>query len=257
MRILSALTLAAAALAAPALASAAAPEAPAAPAGAKNIVIVHDAFTDGSGWRVVFDILSHKGYNVTVVQEPLETLDGDVAATRSAIVAADGPVVLVGDGYGGSVITVAGVRPKVKALVYVAAFQPDVGESSTQLSASVPEPSSDIHASRDGHLYFDRDKFSADYAGDLIANRTNFMAASQMPVTAAAFGAQTPDAAWHNKPSYGIVATQDRVLSPDLQRRMYQRAGSKVTEVAASHAIVISQPEAVAQVIEQAALNAK
>ncbi|RZF25804.1 alpha/beta hydrolase [Paraburkholderia sp. UYCP14C] len=253
MRILPTLTLAAAALAAPMLASAATPQAP---EGVKNIVIVHDAFTDGSGWRVVFDILSHKGYNVTVVQEPLTTLDEDVAATRSAIVSANGPVVLVGDGYGGSVITVAGTRPKVKALVYVAAYQPDVGESATQLAASVPEPTNDIHASRDGHLFFDSAKFSADYAGDLIANRTNFMAASQMPATAAAFGAQTPDAAWHDKPSYGIVATQDRVLSPDLQRWMYQRAGSRITEVGASHAIVISQPEAVAQVIEDAALHA-
>jgi pimeloyl-ACP methyl ester carboxylesterase len=253
MRILSTLTLAAAALLAPVLASAATPDAP---AGVKNIVIVHDAFTDGSGWRVVFDILSHKGYNVTVVQEPLTTLDADVAATRSAIVAADGPVVLVGDGYGGSVITVAGMRPKVKSLVYVAAFQPDVGESVTQLAASVPEPSNDIHATRDGHLVFDRDKFGADYAGDLISNRTNFMAASQMPATVAAFGAQTPDAAWHSKPSYGIVATDDRVLSPDLQRSMYQRAGSKVTEVKASHAVVISQPEAVAKVIEDAATAA-
>jgi pimeloyl-ACP methyl ester carboxylesterase len=253
MRILPTLALAAAALVAPALALAAAPDAP---AGVKNIVIVHDAFTDGSGWRVVFDILSHKGYNVTVVQEPLTTLDEDVAATRRAIVSADGPVVLVGDGYGGSVITVAGARPKVKALVYVAAFQPEVGESVTQLAASVPEPTNDIHPTRDGHLVFDRDKFGADYAGDLISNRTNFMAVSQVPATVAAFGAQTPDAAWHNKPTYGIVATDDRVLSPDLQRWMYQRAGSKVTEVKASHAVVISQPEAVAKVIEDAAVAA-
>jgi pimeloyl-ACP methyl ester carboxylesterase len=254
MRILSTLAAAAMALAVPALASAAAPEAP---AGVKNIVIVHDAFTNGSDWRVVFDILSHKGYNVAVIEEPLTTLDEDVSATRDAIVKANGPVVLVGNGYGGSVITVAGMRPKVKALVYVAAFQPDVGESVTQLSASVPEPSDDIRPTRDGHLFFDADKFGADYAGDLIANRSNFMAISQQPATAAAFGAQTPDASWHNKPSYGIVATDDRVVSPDLQRWMYQRAGSKVTEVKASHAIVISQPEAVAQVIEDAALNAK
>lgn len=255
MRIASTLAVAAMALAIPALASPATD--PNVPAGARNIVIVHDAFTDGSGWRVVFDILSHKGYNVTVVQEPLTTLDEDVAAARNAIVAADGPVVLVGDGYGGSVITVAGARSKVKSLVYVAAYQPDAGESVTQLAASVPQPSDDIHATREGHLFFDPAKFGADFAGDLIPNRSNFMAVSQVPATTTAFGTQTPVAAWHDKPSYGIVATDDRVLSPDLQRWMYQRAGSKVTEVKASHSIVISQPEAVAKVIEDAALSAK
>src|SRR5262249_35100891 len=132
MRVISALTLAAAALGVPTFASTAFADEP---VGIKNVFIVHDAFTDGSQGRGVFDILSHKGYNVSVVQEPLTTLDADVAATRSAIVAADGPVLLVGDGYGGSVITVAGMRPKVKALVYVAAYQPDVGESVTQLAA--------------------------------------------------------------------------------------------------------------------------
>jgi len=254
MRMLSTLALAVMALGAPILASAAEP---ATPSGATNIVIVHDAFTDGSGWRVVFDILSHKGYNVRVVQEPLTTLKADVAATRGVIEEEDGPVVLVGDGYAGSVITVAGADAKVKGLVYVAAFAPDAGESVTQLAASKPEPSDDIRASRDGHLLFDPAKFGADFAGDLISNRTNFMAVSQVPATTAAFTAPAPVAAWHDKPSYAVVATDDRALSPDLQRWMYKRAGSKVTEVKASHSVEISQPEAVAQAIEDAALNAR
>jgi pimeloyl-ACP methyl ester carboxylesterase len=257
MKIVSTLAAAAMVLATPLLAAAAAPGAPA-PAGAKNIVIVHDAFSDGAGWRTVHDILIHKGYNVRIVPEPLTTLDEDVAATRWAVVDQDGPVVLVGHGYGGSVITVAGARPKIKALVYVAGFVPQPGESVSQLLGSMPQPSNDFQTTPDGHIFFDRSKYGADYAGDIVSNRTDFMAASQMPATVSAFGAQPYEAvAWHNKPTYGIVATEDRVINPDLQRRMYQRAGSKVTEVKASHSIEISQPEAVAKVIEEAALNAK
>jgi pimeloyl-ACP methyl ester carboxylesterase len=246
------------AIAAPLLASAAAPAAaPAAPAGARNIVIVHGAFVDGSGWRVVHDILFHKGYKVSVVQQPHSTLDADVAATREILDQQVGPVVLVGHSYGGSVITVAGVRAKVKALVYVAAFQPDVGESASQLMASMPSPSNNIKTTRDGHLFFDPATFAADFAGDLLPNRTDFMAISQVPATTAAFGAQNWAAAWRDKPSYAIVATDDRALSPDLQRWMYKRAHSKVTEIKASHAVYISQPELVAQVIEEAALSVK
>jgi pimeloyl-ACP methyl ester carboxylesterase len=254
VRTLSTLIISALALAAPALAFAATPSAP---AGAKNIVIVHGAFVDGSGWRVVHDILVHKGYNVSIAQPPLTTLEADVAATRDLIDKQDGPVVLVGHSYGGSVITVAGARQKVKALVYVAAFEPDVGESVSQLASSMPAPSDDIRPTRDGHLFFDKDKFGADFAGDLTPNRTNFMAVSQVPVTTAAFGATALVAAWHDKPSYAILPTEDRALSTDLQRWMYKRAGSKVTEVKASHSVYISQPEAVAAVIEEAALNAK
>jgi pimeloyl-ACP methyl ester carboxylesterase len=242
------------ALAAPMFASAATPATPT-PAGTKNIVIVHGAFADGSGWRVVHDILIHKGYNVNIVQEPMTTLDEDVAATRDMINKQDGPVVLVGHSYGGSVITVAGARQKVKALVYVAAFQPDVGESVSQLAGSMPAPSDDVRATRDGHLFFDKDKFAADFAGDLTPNRTDFMAVSQVPATTAAFGATAQVAAWRDKPSYAVVTTDDRALSPALQRWMYKRAGSKVTEIKASHSVYISQPEAVAKVIEEAALG--
>jgi len=258
MRTVSKLALGIMAVAAPLLVSAqASAAAPVAPTGAKNIVIVHGSFVDGSGWRVVHDILIHKGYKVTVVQQPATNLDADVAATREILDQQVGPVVLVGHSSGGGVISAAGVRDKVKALVYVAALQPEVGESMGQLIASMPSPSDDIRPTRDGHLFFDRAKFATDFAGDLTTNRTDFMAASQPAATTATFGVQAWAAAWHNKPTYAIVATEDHALSPDLQRWMYKRAGSRVTEIKASHAVYISQPEAVAQVIEDAALAVK
>ncbi|CAG9167096.1 alpha/beta fold hydrolase [Cupriavidus pampae] len=240
----------------------AAPTTPAASAtpaipGAKNIVLVHDAFVDGSGWRVVHDILIHKGYNVSVVQLPHATLGDDITIVRERVSLQLGPVVLVGHGYGGEVITEAGARDKVKALVYVAALQPDVGEGMAQLVASMPAAGAALKSTRDGHLSIDPATFNADYAGDLTTNRTDFMAASQVPITSAAYNANVWTAAWRNKPSYGIVATEDRVVNPDLQRWMYQRAGAKVTEIKASHAVQVSQPEAVALVIEEAARSAK
>jgi pimeloyl-ACP methyl ester carboxylesterase len=227
------------------------------PAGAKNIVIVPGAFVDGSGWRVVHDILIHKGYKVTVVQPRIDTLVDDIELAREQIRDQDGPVVLVGHSYGGAVITQAGNRDKVKALVYVAGVVPDVGESLSQLVGSMPSPSNDVRATRDGHLYFDRARFGQDFAGDLSTNRTDFMAASQVPATTAAFGATMQVAAWHDKPTWAVVATDDRALSPDLERWMYKRANAKVTEIKASHAVYISQPEAVAKVIEEAALSVK
>jgi pimeloyl-ACP methyl ester carboxylesterase len=227
------------------------------PAGARNIVIVPGAFVDGSGWRVVYDILSHKGYDVTIVQAPHSSLDDDVAATNEIVTSKVGPVVLVGHSYGGSVISVAGARDKVKALVYVSGLEPDVGETSAQLLSSMPAPSDDVRSTRDGHLYFDPAKFNADFAGDLPVNRTNFMAASQVLVAKGAFSGMPLVAAWRTKPSYAVLTTADRTLSPGLQRWMYRRAGSKVTEVAASHAAYISQPDQVAKVIEDAALAVK
>jgi pimeloyl-ACP methyl ester carboxylesterase len=228
-----------------------------APTGVKNVVIVPGAFVDGSGWRVVHDILIHKGYTVTVAQPHIESLADDVEQARELIRRQDGPVVLVGHSYGGTVITEAGNRDKVKALVYVAALQPDVGESLSQLVGSMPAPSNDVVPTRDGHLYFDEKKFGTDFAGDLSKNRTDFMAVSQVPATAAAFGTTMAVAAWHTKPTWAVVTTDDHALSPDLQRWMYQRAGSKVTEIKASHVVYISQPEAVAKVIEDAAKSVK
>jgi len=225
------------------------------PAGVRNVVIVPGPFVDGSGWRAVHDILRLRGYSVTVVQERFASLEDDVAAVNAAITRQDGPVVLVGHSYGGAVITAAGTRAKVASLVYVAAVQPEVGESTAQLLASMPEPSDDFRPTGDGHLFFAADRFGADFADDLTPNRTGFMVDSQVPATEAALGGRVITAGWHTKPSYGVVATEDHVISPDLQRWMYQRSGAAVTEVKASHAVYISQAEAVADVIETAATH--
>ena len=224
----------------------------------KNIVLVHGADTDGSGWRGVYDILKRDGYHVSVVQEPLTGLSDDVAATQRVIDQQDGPVILVGHSYGGTIITVAGADPKVRALVYVAALQPDVGESTNQLASSIPGeiPSSDVKSTRDGFLFIDPAKFAADVATDLPPARADYMANAQMPVAAAAFDAQVTVAAWHDKPSFGIVATADRALNPMLARWMYKRSGAKITEIKANHLVYISQPGAVASVIEAAARSA-
>ena len=225
------------------------------PAGVRNIVIVPGAFVDGSGWRVVHDILIHKGYHVTVEQPRVETLADDIDLTRELIRQQDGPTLLVGHSYGGAVITVAGNRDKVRGLVYVAALQPSEGESVSQLIGSRPAPSNDIQSTRDGHLYVDPSRFAADFGADLGSNRTDYMAVSQPYANAAAFNATVSAAAWHSKPTWAIVTTDDHALSPDLQRAMYERAGSKVTEIKASHLVFISQPEAVAKVIEEAATS--
>ncbi len=221
----------------------------------KNIVLVHGANTDGSGWRSVYDILKKDGFHVSVVQEPLTALSDDVAATERVIDQQDGPVILVGHSYGGTIITVAGADPKVRAMVYVAALQPDVGETTSQLAASIPGaiPGSDVRLTRDGFLFVDPARFAADVAADLPPARADYMANAQMPVAAAAFDAPVTVAAWHDKPSYGIIATADRALNPKLARWMYHRSGAKITEIKASHLVYISQPAAVARVIETAA----
>jgi pimeloyl-ACP methyl ester carboxylesterase len=221
----------------------------------KNVILVHGANTDGSGWRGVYDILKKDGYHVSVVQEPLTSLSDDVAATQRVIDQQDGPVILVGHSYGGTIITVAGVDPKVRALVYVAALQPDVGETTNQLASSIPGeiPGSDVKPTKDGFLFIDPAKFAADVATDVPAARADYMANSQMPVAATAFDAQVTVAAWHEKPSFGIVATGDRALNPALARWMYKRSGATKTEIKANHLVYISQPGAVAKVIERAA----
>jgi pimeloyl-ACP methyl ester carboxylesterase len=227
------------------------------PAGIKNVVIVPDAFVDGSSWRLVHDILWLKGYKVSIVQPAHTTLDDDVAATRKVLFDQVGPVVLVGHGIGGSAISIAGGGDKVKALVYVAALQPEVGENARQLTSSIPPAANSLKTNWLGTSYFDPDRYHQDLAADLPQNRTNIMAASQVPITQATLNAASWGAAWRNKPSYAVVATEDRVLNPDLQRWMYKRAGAKVTEVNASHTVYISKPHEVADVIEQAALNVK
>jgi pimeloyl-ACP methyl ester carboxylesterase len=225
---------------------------------AKDIVIVHGALVDASGWRAVYDILSKDGFHVTIVQEPLTGLAEDIEATKRAIDQQTGPVVLVGHSYGGSVITDAGADPKVSALVYVAALQPDAGEASGQLLSKFAAPNDAMRAAKnratpDKHFFIPPAKFRETYAADVPAPDAQFLADSQQQLAEKALGAPVSAAAWRTKPSYAILTTQDHVISPELQRWMYQRSRAKVTEVSASHAVFVSQPDAVARVIEAAA----
>jgi pimeloyl-ACP methyl ester carboxylesterase len=217
-----------------------------------NIVLVHGALIDGSSWRGVYDVLTKDGYRVSVVQQPLTGLDEDVAATQRVLDQQDGPVILVGNSYGGSIITVAGSDPKVKALVYVAALQPDVGETSAEVAPPKNQASNELRLAKDGFIFLDPAKF-ADVGADLPRAAAEFMARSQMPIFGAAFSTKLTVAAWRDKPSYVIIATEDRVLDKAIARRMADRAGSKVTVLKGSHFIHISHPRAVAQVIETAA----
>ncbi|MFB2566195.1 alpha/beta fold hydrolase [Rhizobium sp. IMFF44] len=220
----------------------------------KNIVIVHGALADGSGWRKTADILEKDGFNVTVVQEPITSLADDVAATNRALDLQNGPSLLVGHSYGGMVITEAGNRPDVAGLVYVAAFQPDKGESLISLASSKPAGSMNIRETKDGqYLYLDPATFAADFAGDLPKDEANFLAKSQVFASKAAFTAKVGDPAWKAKKSWAVVATNDRSINPELELDMAKRAGSDVTEIKASHAVFASQPEKVAAVIEKAA----
>ncbi|MDT7700141.1 MAG: hypothetical protein QOJ30_2466, partial [Pseudonocardiales bacterium] len=222
---------------------------------ARNAVLVHGGFVDGSGWQGVYDLLKQDGYNIAVVQNPTLSLEGDVAATRQVIDAQDGPVVLVGHSYGGAVITEAGTDPNVAALVYIAAFAPDAGESVNTLIADPPPgaPVPPILPPKDGFLFLDREKFHDSFAGDLPAAQAAFMADSQVPWGVAALGGSITEPAWRVKPSWYLIATDDRMIPPPAQRVMSERAGSTVVEAAGSHSIYVSQPAAVAALIEQAA----
>lgn len=221
----------------------------------KNIVIVHGAFADGSGWRGVYDILSKKGYHVTVVQNPLTGLKDDVEATNRILDKQDGPTVLVGHSWGGVVITEAGIHPKVAALVYVAAYQPDKGENTLKWATSLPAaPEAGILPPDDkGFVYYSKEKFHQGFAADLSKAETDFLFASQQPIYGESFSTPVANAAWRTKPSYGIVATEDKSIVPDTERNMYKRSNTKITEVKGSHVIFASQPGAVAEVIENAA----
>jgi pimeloyl-ACP methyl ester carboxylesterase len=222
-----------------------------------NVVLVHGAFADGSGWKAVADRLTSDGFKVSIVQEPETSLQDDIQATQRILDQQDGPVVLVGHSYGGLVITDAGNDPKVKSLVYVAAFMPEAGDSLLSLAKSMPLPSEDIKATKDGYLYLEPAKFAADFAADLPKATAAFMATSQVFTSQKAFSAPTTKAAWHDKPSFAIVSTMDRAINPDLERWMYKRGGAKVTEIKSSHAVYMSDPQAVAAVIEKAAKAAR
>jgi pimeloyl-ACP methyl ester carboxylesterase len=221
----------------------------------KNIVIVHGAFADASGWEAVYDILTKDGYNVTLVQNPLTSLDADVAATTQALNKQDGPTVLVGHSWAGSVITQAGVSPKVVSLVYVSAYVPEVGESAisvTQLAPPLPK-NGVLPPDENGNVYFSKPLFHECFAADLPVEKAAFMYDSQQPIAASCFAAVPTQAAWKTKPTYGIVATEDKAINPVLERFMYKRAGAIVTEIKGNHVIFMSQPQAVARVIEAAA----
>jgi pimeloyl-ACP methyl ester carboxylesterase len=224
-----------------------------------NVVLVHGGFVDGSGWHGVYSLLKDDGYNVSVVQNPTLSLEGDTEAARQIIDAQDGPVVLVGHSYGGAVITAAGNNDNVAALVYIAAFAPDNGESVNTLIADPPPgaPVPPILPPRDGFLFLDREKFHASFAGDLPAEEAAFMADSQVPWGVDALGGSITEAAWRTKPSWYLVATEDRMIPPPAQRAMSERAGSTVVEAAGSHSVYVSQPAAVVALIKQASSAAQ
>jgi len=224
----------------------------------KNIVLVHGGFVDGSGWEPVYKILKKDGYNVRIVQNPTLSLADDVAVTRRAIAAEDGPVILVGHSYGGVVVSEAGTDPKIKGVVYIAAFAPDKGESVSSLIAEPPPgaPVPPILPPQDGFLFLDRSKFAASFAADVAPDMAAFMADSQVPWGVEALAGAVSEPAWRVKPSWYLVATDDRMIPPPAQRAMAQRAGSQVVETSGSHAVYVSKPEVVAALIVQAARNA-
>lgn len=223
----------------------------------RNIVLVHGAFADGSGWKPVADILTRDGYTVSVVQEPLTSLEDDVTATNRILDRQQGRAVLVGHSYGGAVITEAGNNAHVASLVYVAGFVPDAGETVIGQIKTNPPAADSIAPTADGYLLVDQAKFPADFAADLPLADARFMALSQVPWNSKIVSTPITASAWKSKPSYGIVATQDRMINPELERTMYRRANAKVTEIKGSHAVFISQARAVANVIEQAARESR
>lgn len=226
---------------------------------ALTVVLVHGGFVDGAGWEGVYKLLRKDGYNVSIVQNPTLTLADDVAATRLVIAQAKGPVVLVGHSYGGVVITEAGNDPKVAKLVYIAAFAPDKGESVAKLIENPPPgaPVPPILPPQNGYLFLDKAKFAASFAGDVDAEKAAFMADSQVPWGVNALSGTISEPAWKTKQSWYLVATEDKMIPPPAQHFMSKRAGSTVVEVKGSHAIYVSQPKAVAAIIESAAEGMK
>jgi len=220
-----------------------------------SVVLVHGGFVDGAGWEGVYNVLKKDGFNVSIVQNPTTTLADDVAATKLVIAQAQGPVVLVGHSYGGVVITESGTDPKVKGLVYITAFAPDKGESVQSLIANPPPgaPVPPILPPQNGYLFLDKAKFRASFAGDVSEAKAAFMADSQVPWGVDALAGAVTEPAWKSKPSWYLVATEDKMIPPPAQRQMAARAGATVAEAAGSHAIYVSKPEAVAALIAKAA----
>jgi pimeloyl-ACP methyl ester carboxylesterase len=228
---------------------------PTANGGIKNVVLVHGGFVDGSGWQGVYEALKKDGYTVSVVQNPTISLADDVAVTKRTLATQDGPAILVGHSYGGVVITEAGNDAKVAGLVYIAAFAADKGESVSALIKNPPPgaPVPPILPPQDGFLFLDRTKFRASFAADVSEDVASFMADSQVPWGLDALNGAVTEPAWRSKPSWYLVATDDKMIPPDAQRAMSKRAGSTVIEVPGSHSVYVSQPRAVADLIAKAA----
>jgi pimeloyl-ACP methyl ester carboxylesterase len=221
----------------------------------RNVVLVHGGFVDGSGWRGVYDLLTADGFNVSVVQNQTLSLESDVETTHNVLDQQDGPAILVGHSYGGAVITEAGTHAAVAGLVYITAFAPDKGESVGSLIGGFPPdgPQPPILPPVDGFLFLDREKFAEAFAGDVAAPEAAFMADSQVPWGVEALNGTITDPAWRSKPSSYLVVTEDRMIPPSAQRTMAERAGASTAEVPGSHAIYVSRPDAVAELITQAA----
>lgn len=220
----------------------------------RNVVLVHGAFADGSGWRSVYERLTRRGYRVTIVQNPLTSLADDVAATKRALDQQDGPTLLVGHSWGGTVITEAGDDPKVAGLVYVSALSPDAGETTAQQYEGFAPASAFVLDTRaDGFAYVARDKFKSGFAHDVNDAEAAFMADSQVPINLSAFGTKLTHAAWRNRPSWAVIATEDRAFDQAMLLHMAHRINAKITKVSASHALFLSQAQVVANTIDTAA----
>jgi pimeloyl-ACP methyl ester carboxylesterase len=222
----------------------------------KNVVLVHGAFADGSGWEAVANILTKDGYTVSVVQHPETSYAEDQQYTKAAIDAMDGPVVLVGHSYGGSVITEAGNHPKVGALVYIAAFALDEGESCASIEQALPQASKAFKPDSNGNWWIEQDHFSADFAADIPLAESHYMAISQVPISTDSFTHKVTRPAWKTKPTWYMVATADRSINPDQERMMAKRANAKTIEVNSSHVAYMSHPQETAKLIEEAATSA-
>ena len=225
--------------------------------GIENVVLVHGAFADGSGWRGVYDNLTNRGYKVTIVQNPLTSFDDDVAATNRVLDRLDGPAILVGHSWGGTVITEAGSHKNVAGLVYVAALIPDTGETSgQQYEGFAATPDFVINIGDDGFGVLDHEKFKVGFAADASDADAEFLRDSQVPVNMSVFAAAVTTAAWHDKPSWAVIATEDKAFDQAMLQHMAQRAGARITTVAASHAVYLTQAGVVAGVVVDAAENA-
>ncbi len=221
-----------------------------------NVVLVHGAFADGSGWRGVYDNLTRRGYRVTIAQNPLTSLADDVAATTRVLDLQDGPTILVGHSWGGTVITEAGVHPNVAGLVYVSALAPDAGETTAQqYEGFAPTPDFVIDVGDDGYGFLNRDKFKAGFAADMSDADAAFLRDSQVPINMSVFGTAVQNAAWRDKPTWAVIATEDKSFDQAMLQHMARRMGARITDVSASHALFITQAGVVSDVIEAAAQN--